>query len=314
MTDPQAGLPAVAFIGLGNMGSPMSARLAAAGYPVTGFDPDPAARQRLTAAGGTTAGSAADAARGAGGAGVVILMLPSSAVVEAVLADPAVAAALAPGTTVIDMSSSDPISTRKLAGELAAASVALIDAPVSGGVKGAENGTLTIMVGGEEAAVERARPLLAHLGSARRAGAVGSGHAIKAINNLLSATHLLATAEGILAGERFGLDPAVMVELINTSSGRSGSTDNKYPNFILPETFDSGFGLRLMLKDMKIATGLARQLGISSRLGEQAVALWEHAADALPPSADHTEIARWAAAATDADQRTTPTRKPGRTP
>ncbi|GAA3687164.1 NAD(P)-dependent oxidoreductase [Arthrobacter ginkgonis] len=297
MTDPKADLPAVAFIGLGNMGSPMSARLAAAGYPVTGFDLDPAARDRLTEAGGTTAGSAAEAARGAG---VVILMLPSSAVVEAVLAEPAVTAALAPGTTVIDMSSSDPLSTRKLAGELAAASVTLIDAPVSGGVKGAENGTLTIMVGGEEAAVERARPLLAQLGSARRAGNVGSGHAIKAINNLLSATHLLATAEGILAGERFGLDPAVMVELINTSSGRSGSTDNKYPNFILPETFDSGFGLRLMLKDMKIATGLARQLGLSSRLGEQAVALWEHAAEALPPAADHTEIARWAAAATRA--------------
>lgn len=292
MSNPlQAPLPAVAFIGLGNMGTPMSARLVAAGYPVTGFDLSPAARDKLSEAGGTAVETAAEAAHDAA---VVILMLPSSAVVEAVLAEPAVRAALAAGTIVIDMSSSDPISTRNLAEELAATGVMLIDAPVSGGVTGARNGTLTIMVGGDVDAVKQAVPLLAHLGSARRAGGVGSGHAIKAINNLLSATHLLATAEGIKAGEQFGLDPAVMVDMINTSSGRSGSTDNKYPNFILPGSYDSGFGLRLMLKDMKIATSLARQLGQPNALGEQAVALWERAAESLPASADHTEIARWA--------------------
>jgi 3-hydroxyisobutyrate dehydrogenase len=116
---------------------------------------------------------------------------------------------------------------------------------------------------------------------------------VKALNNLMSATHLLVTSEAILAGERFGLDPATMLAIFNASSGRSGSTENKWPNFILPGTYTSGFGLRLMLKDMRIAVGLSEQLGMPSRLGAEAVALWADAAEALPPGADHTEIARW---------------------
>jgi 3-hydroxyisobutyrate dehydrogenase len=151
------------------------------------------------------------------------------------------------------------------------------------------------MVGGAEVDVERLAPLLQNLGTVRRAGGVGAGHALKAINNLLSATHLLATAEGVLAGERFGLDPAVMVELINSSSGRSGSTDNKFPNFVLPGSYDSGFGMNLMLKDMRIAVGLAHQLGVASPLADSAVAIWARALEELPDTADHTEIARWAA-------------------
>ncbi|GGN33877.1 NAD(P)-dependent oxidoreductase [Streptomyces fuscichromogenes] len=300
MTEHAETLPAVAFVGLGNMGGPMSARLVGAGYTVTGFDPVPDARAALADAGGRTAESAADAVRGAE---VVVLMLPSSAVVEAVLGDPALLDALGEGATVVDMSSSDPMSTRRLATGLAARGVTLVDAPVSGGVKGAENGQLTIMAGGAEDAVERLSPLLAVMGTARRAGEVGAGHALKAVNNLLSATHLLATAEGVLAGERFGLDPAVMVELINSSSGRSGSTDNKFPNFVLPGTYDSGFGLRLMVKDMRIAVGLARELGVASPLADRAVALWEDALAALPDTADHTEIARWTfAASADRDR------------
>jgi 3-hydroxyisobutyrate dehydrogenase len=272
------------------MGAPMSVRLVRAGYAVTGFDLSRQARAALAAAGARTAETAAGAVQGAD---VVVLMLPSSAVVEAVLGDPAVRAALAEGSTVVDMSSSDPMSTRRLAAELDARGVTLVDAPVSGGVKGAENGTLTIMAGGAEEAVERLSPLLTAMGTARRAGSVGAGHALKAINNLLSATHLLATAEGVLAGERFGLDPAVMVDLINTSSGRSGSTDNKFPNFVLPGGYDSGFGMKLMVKDMRIALDLARELGVASPLAEHAVALWERALKDLPDTADHTEIARW---------------------
>lgn len=291
MPEHSPALRTVAFVGLGNMGGPMSARLVRAGYAVTGHDPVPEARAALARAGGRTAGTAAEAVRDAD---VVVLMLPSSAVVEAVLGDPAVLAALGEGSTVVDMSSSDPMSTRRLAASLDARSVTLVDAPVSGGVKGAENGRLTIMVGGAEDEVERLAPLLATMGTARRAGEVGAGHALKAINNLLSATHLLATAEGVLAGERFGLDPSVMVELINSSSGRSGSTDNKFPNFVLPGTYDSGFGMRLMVKDMRIAVGLARELGVAGPLTDHAVALWEQALVTLPDTADHTEIARWA--------------------
>jgi 3-hydroxyisobutyrate dehydrogenase len=150
-------------------------------------------------------------------------------------------------------------------------------------------------VGGTESDVKRLYPLLATMGTARRAGEVGAGHALKAINNLLSANHLLATAEGLLAGERFGLDPAVMVDLINSSSGRSGSTDNKFPNFVLTGTYNSGFGMRLMVKDMRIAVDLAHQLGVACPLPDRAVDLWEDAFATLPGTADHTEIARWAA-------------------
>ncbi|MGN9843613.1 NAD(P)-dependent oxidoreductase [Nonomuraea sp. H19] len=280
----------VAFIGLGNMGAPMSLRLLRAGYAVTGFDLSPGARAAVAAGGARTVETAAEAVRGAD---VVILMLPSSQAVEAVLGDPAVGEALAAGSTVLDMSSSDPLSTRRLANGLANRDITLVDAPVSGGVEGAQNGTLTIMVGGAAGDVDRLAALLETMGTVRRAGPVGAGHALKAINNLLSATHLLATAEGVLAGERFGLDPAIMVELINAASGRSGSTDNKFPNFVLPGTYDSGFGMNLMVKDMRIAVHLARRLGVAGPLAESAVAVWERALEDLPETADHTEIARW---------------------
>ena len=124
-------------------------------------------------------------------------------------------------------------------------------------------------------------------------GPIGSGHAVKALNNLMSATHLLVTCEAVLAGQRFGLDTDAMLAVFNTSSGRSGSTENKMPNFILPGTFNSGFGLRLMLKDMKIAVQLAVQEGVPCELGRDAVELWSEAAEVLDPKADHTEIARW---------------------
>ena len=124
-------------------------------------------------------------------------------------------------------------------------------------------------------------------------GPVGAGHALKALNNLLSATHLLATAEAVAIGRRFGLDPKLMVEVINTSSGASVSTAVKYPNYILNEAFNSGFGAGLMVKDVGIAVGLGEELGVPAALGEQTLELWREDATALPADADHTEIARW---------------------
>lgn len=280
----------VGFIGLGNMGLPMAGHLAAAGYLVRGFDLSAEAMRRLSDAGGVEAPTLAEAARGAD---VVILMLPDSGVVESVVHDEAFGAALAPGCLIVDMSSSEPMRTRALAAELAERDVLLVDAPVSGGVTRARTGTLAIMAGGEEADLNRLAPVLATMGKVTRAGSVGSGHAVKALNNLMSATHLLVTSEAILAGERFGLEPSVMLSIFNASSGRSGSTENKWPNFILPGTYDSGFGLRLMLKDMRIAIGLAEQVGVPDRLGARAVELWAEAADRLPATADHTEIASW---------------------
>ena len=279
----------IGFVGLGNMGLPMSRRLVEAGHEVLGYDVAETARVALEAAGGTAVAELA----GVAAADVLILMLPNSDVVEAVLGDPGLSGALRAEHVVVDMSSSEPSKTRTLAASLDEHGVHLVDAPVSGGVTGAVNGKLTIMVGGAPAVVDGIRPVFEVLGTPVHAGPVGSGHAIKALNNLLSATHLWITSEAMIAGERFGLDPEVMLAIFNGSSGRSGSTENKWPNFILPGSYDSGFGLRLMLKDMRIAVGLAEQVGSPSVLGEDAVDLWAAAAAGLPERADHTEIARW---------------------
>jgi 3-hydroxyisobutyrate dehydrogenase len=285
-------LRSLGFIGLGNMGMPMVTRLLEAGYEVAGYDVADAPREALAALGGRAAGSLAEVVDGVD---LLVLMLPDSAVVAKVMADPGLRAGLRPGLLVLDMGSSEPVKTRALAAELDALGAELADAPVSGGVGGAVAGTLTIMVGGAPATVRRLRPVLEHLGTVRHAGPVGSGHAIKALNNLISATHLWITSEAMLAGQRFGLQPEVMLEIINSSSGRSGSSENKWPKFILPGTFDSGFGLRLMLKDMRTATALAEQLEVPISLGEAAVERWAEAADGLPPTADHTEVAKWLA-------------------
>lgn len=294
MTDQQrhrGDVPATAvigFVGLGNMGAEMSARLVAAGFTVHGFDISPRARDALTEAGGLAHDNLGDAVRDAD---VVILMLPGSDVVEAVVHDPE--CALAEHATVVDMSSSEPLRTQALARELGRRGITLLDAPVSGGVSGARSGRLTIMVGADVAVLDRLRPVFAPIGKVIHVGGVGAGHAIKALNNLLSATHLLSTAEAMVAGQRFGLDPQVMLDTFNSSSGESGSTRNKWPNFVLPGTFNSGFALRLMLKDMRIALGLAEQVGAADQLSRASVRLWAAAADALPPTADHTQLASW---------------------
>jgi 3-hydroxyisobutyrate dehydrogenase len=280
----------VGFIGLGNMGTPMAGHLLNAGFAVRGFDLSEAARGRLTDAGGMAVTTAAAAVEGSE---ITILMLPDSNVVEAVVGDPELQRMLRPDSVVVDMSSSEPLRTQALAAELRRSEHTLIDAPVSGGVGGAVAATLTIMVGGTGADVERVRPVLSQLGKIIHVGDVGAGHALKALNNLLSATHLLSTSAAVVTGIRFGLDPEVMLSVINSSSGRSASSENKLPKFVLTQTYDSGFGLRLMLKDMRIAVELARQLGCPDELGEDAVGIWSEAAQALPPTADHTEIARW---------------------
>jgi 3-hydroxyisobutyrate dehydrogenase len=280
----------VGFVGLGNMGLPMARRLLAAGYRVNAYDRAEAASEALVAAGGTAVATAAGVARGAV---AVVLMLPDSAAVEAVMDGDGLLEAAEPGTVIIDMGSSRPLATRALAARTALRGVQLVDAPVSGGVKGAVNGTLTIMTGGEPDDVDRVRPLLEVVGKrVLHLGPAGAGHALKALNNLMSATHLLLTSEAMLVGQRFGLDPATMLEAVNGSSGRSGSTERKWPDHILPETYDSGFGLRLMLKDMRIGVELAEATGVTPRLGLAATDLWAEAADHLPPTADHTEIVK----------------------
>ena len=150
------------------------------------------------------------------------------------------------------------------------------------------------MAGGATDDVARVRPLLEVLGSrVIRVGDVGAGHAVKALNNLLSATHLLVTCEAMSAAAAFGLDVPAVLDVINTSSGRSGSTENKWPNYIVPGTYNSGFTMELMVKDMLIALGIAETAGTQSRLSAFAVGLWAEAAAAIGGDADHTQIARW---------------------
>ena len=284
---------AVGFIGLGRMGGPMALRLAEAGYRVRGYDVRKPARDEW-AAQAPRAAAADSLAAAAEGAAAVILMLPDSSVVTDVLVGRRLLAALPAGTMVVDMSASEPWVTRELAAEAGRHEVTLMDAPVSGGVSGAARGSLTIMAGGTSGAVRRVRALLDVLGSRiTHVGDVGAGHAVKALNNLLSAAHLLATSEAMTVAARFGLDIPVVLEAINVSTGRSGSTEDTWPEFVLPGTFDSGFPLRLLLEDVRIALGMAESTGTRARLSEAAEGQWADAAAALPADADHTEVARW---------------------
>jgi len=283
----------VGFVGLGNMGEPMVRRLAAAGYDVRAYDVAEQAQARLSGTTGVTLTKSP--AEVADGADAVILMLPGSDVVEQVLLADGLLDRVRPPTLVADMSSSEPARTRALAELAGSRGVTLVDAPVSGGVVGARSGSLTIMTGGPAAALEALGPMLGVLGARIvHAGDIpGAGHAIKALNNLMSAAHLLASSEAMLAGQAFGLDPAVMLDIVNTSSGRSGSTQNKWPNYILPGTFDTGFSIAFMVKDMKIALQLTETAGTPAPLSRAAVAAWSAADAEMPAGADHTEIARW---------------------
>lgn len=280
----------VAFLGLGKMGVPMAARLAGAGFALRGWDLAPAARDVASAAAVPLGASADEACRGAA---AVITMLPDGRAVRAALDAPAVAAALTPETLVIDMSSSDPLGTRELHTALAARGIALVDAPVSGGVARAVDGTLAIMAGGEEAAIARAEPLFKAMGRHLfRCGPPGAGHAMKALNNYVSAAGLVAAIEALAVGRRFGLDPATMVDVLNASTGRNNSTEVKLKQHILSGGFGSGFSIGLMAKDLATAGALADGIGVAAPLAEAMAARWRQAAEALGPGADHTAIAR----------------------
>jgi len=289
----------VGLVGVGHMGYPMASRLIDAGYTVRCFDTDTAALRRADERGAQPVDTPAQVLTDAT---AVLFSLPSSDVVEDVLLTGGIAEAVTPGTVLVDMGSSRPSSSRMLGRRFASRHVGYVDAPVSGGVSGAETGSLTIMVGGPDWAVATVRPVLDMLGSkVLHVGDVGAGHALKALNNLLSATHLLATSEAMRVGEAFGLNPEVMLAAFNSSSGRSGSTEVKWPRYVLPASYDSGFGLRLMLKDMRIALDLASDTGRSAALAQAAVGLWDEAASSLPPTADHTEIVRWLDQSTGSD-------------
>ena len=286
----------VVFVGLGQMGLPMAKRCIAAGFKVRGADPSGPARDALAAAGGEVCAGGREAAKNAS---ILITMLPDSRIVrEAVLGEQGVADVLAKNALIIDMSSSVPVDTQSLGKDLAARGIALIDAPVSGGVKRAIDGSLSIMAGGDTALVERAKPVLQAMAKSVFAiGPLGSGHAMKALNNYVSAAGLVAACEALLVGRRFGLKPETVIDVLNASTGKNNSTDVKMKQFVISETFASGFSLALMAKDLRIAADLSKLVGLDNSNAETIAAFWENAKSALDKNADHTDIYRFIASA-----------------
>lgn len=288
----------VGLIGVGNMGAPMAENLAKAGIAVAAFD---TRRDVLEAAASRHAAitACATAAEAASAGEAVITMLPDSKVVcEVVLgpggveADPVtgIAAAMRPGAVLIDMSSSFAPTTKALAARLEASGLHLVDAPVSGGVAKAITGELAIITGGSEADVARVKPVLEAMGRVFHVGDVGSGHAMKAINNYLSAASLIATSEALVIGRAFGLDGDRMVDVLNASTGRSNTTEVKARQHMLSGKYAAGFTLGLLAKDVGMARQLADGLGVESRDLALVADMLQDALAELGPETDHTRV------------------------
>ena len=280
--------PLVGFVGLGVMGIPMSSNLIKGGYDVLLYDAaEGVAAKHAAAVGGTAVTDAAELAK----ASVIVTMLPTSAIVRSVFVgeDGSLKIPFEPGTVIADMSSSDPTETIETGRLLAAHGVHLVDAPVSGGQSRAIDGTLTIMLGADdEDAAQRAVPVIETMSQGiYRTGKLGTGDAMKALNNFVAGAAFAATSEALIAGERAGLDRALMVEIINTSTGQSFSSLNVFGPHVVGEQWASGFALPLITKDLRIARDLARSLGIEAPMVETATAQWETALDALG-NVDHS--------------------------
>jgi len=285
--------PGVGFIGVGNMGWPMAACLVRAGFRVLVNDSRRDVANNFVQQIG---GDAPDTLRQlAAASDVVVTMLPTSAIVSQVLADgdDTVLAGLRPGSIVIDMSSGVPSVTQKLAEHVRALGGHMIDAPVSGGVPRAKTGQLAIMVGGDAATIDRAMPVLSAMGSSvLRTGAIGSGQAMKALNNLVSTGGFLIGIEALLIGQRFGLDPAVMVDVLNAATGMNNSTQKKFRQFVLSRSFDAGFTLGLLAKDLPIALQVGRETATPAPLSALCTELVLAAQTMFGADADHTAMAR----------------------
>lgn len=288
----------IQFVGLGTMGAPMVTRLVGAGHTVWVTDANPDAVEKIVDATGASAWSSPGAPDDLD---VLLLMLPNSGVVEAVLGsadDPAsLAGSLDPSAVVLDMSSSRPDSTTAVAGMLAGRGVTMVDAPVSGGPLKAATGELAIMVGGagDGAVWERVSPVLEALGtSITRTGPVGSAHALKALNNLLSVIGIVGAVEVLQVGAKFGLEPGVMLDVINHSTGRNQATEVKLGPQVLDRGWNVGFSLELTVKDISTALDLAGSEGVRVPVSEAAVQV---ARDALASmegaAADQSQIAQY---------------------
>jgi len=288
----------IGFIGIGAMGTPMAANLAKAGFRLVIYDID--AKRTSDFAWAHKAEVAPTLADIGLECTTVITMLPDDKAVREALCGEGTnvqncaLANLRVGSTVIDMSSSSPVSTRRLGALFEARGIKFIDAPVSGGVRRAVTGELAIMAGGDAEVLEACRPILEKLGTQIfHAGPLGAGHAIKALNNYVSAAGLVAACEAVIVGQRFGLFPEVVVDILNASTGMNNTTKVKMKQFMLSGAFNAGFTTGLMAKDLRTALEVARAVHGPSRFAEQCVEIWNEAEHALGPGSDHTAMYRF---------------------
>jgi 3-hydroxyisobutyrate dehydrogenase-like beta-hydroxyacid dehydrogenase len=280
----------IGFIGVGRMGQPMASRLIAAGHPVVAYDIQ---GQALSAIANKGAKPAASPAEVASQTEIVMASLPMPAVVhEVALGDNGIASG-SRVKTFVDLSTTGPRVAKTIASALAERGIVAIDAPVSGGVAGAAKGTLAVMTAGPKGDCERLRPILENIGKVFYIGAEpGMGQMMKLINNLLSATATAATSEAIVLGVKAGLDPQVMIDVINAGSGRSTASEDKFPRAILPRTFDFGFAMGLMAKDVKLCIDEADAQGVPMWIGQSVKQLWLYGLNQGGPEQDFTELIR----------------------
>ncbi|UOM35005.1 NAD(P)-dependent oxidoreductase [Acuticoccus sp. I52.16.1] len=282
-------LPRLGIIGIGRMGAPMSRRLMEAGYSLTVTDRNADAVAKLVAAGAASAPTPAAVTEAAD---VVLLSLPTPDIVDAVAfgAD-GIGTVAGAGKTVVDLSTTGPEGAKALAAGLSAEGFTVVDCPVSGGVGGAEKGTLALMASGDAAAYEALMPMFEVLGKPFLVGPdPGMGQMTKVMNNLLSVAALAVTSEALVLGQKAGLDPKVLVDVINVSSGQSNASMTKIPKFVLTRSFDFGFAIGLSNKDIRLCLESANALGVPMVVGSSVLELLKIANAKLGGDADLTQI------------------------
>lgn len=280
-----------AFLGLGAIGTPMARHVAAKSTLTVWNRTAQTAADFATATGATAAPTPAEAATGAD---VVMTCLPTSREVESLLDGPTgLLAGMAAGSLLIDCTSGDPESSRRIAARLGDQGIAFLDAPVSGGVSGAEAGTLTVMCGGDDATFARALPVLEFFGrKIVLVGPTGAGDALKAVNNALLAVHIWSTAEGLAALAKAGVKPSAALDVINASSGRSNTSENLIPQRVVTRAFPQTFRLALLEKDVAIAADFIRDQRVAAPVIQQVAELFRLARHELGEAADHVEAVR----------------------
>jgi 3-hydroxyisobutyrate dehydrogenase-like beta-hydroxyacid dehydrogenase len=278
----------IGFIGIGNMGGPMANRLLDAGYSLIVFDQRAEALAPLVGRGAHAAASVRDVGEAAD---IVLVCLPSPAIVEAVVTGPEGLSGAAKVRTIIDLSTTGAQAAKRIGAEVVTAGKIWVDSPVSGGVRGARAGTLAVMVSTARDDFERLKRILSIIGKPFYVGAqCGAAQTMKLVNNLLSGAAMAVSAEAIVLGVKAGLDPDVMIEVINAGSGRNTATQDKFPKAVLPRSFDFGFTNGLMCKDIDLCMAEAAALGIEMPTATAVHQLWSRTLRAMGPERDFTTI------------------------